>query len=117
MAKMLGHFVVTINGERKRSKKGASLSPGGAIKKAVMATTGFCGHHTDEFKPATAKFKLAIGEDDNIVDLQGLSDVTLVFEGDDGKSYLIRQAAVEGEVTVTDGEADMTMTGAPAEVL
>lgn len=115
--KLLGRFTVLINGQRKRTKKGASLSPGGKIKKAESDVNGFVGHRVDEVKPSTCKFTIMLDSDVNVIDLQNLEDTTLVYEGDDGQSYLIRHASTEGDVEVKDGEVDVTMTGAAAELL
>lgn len=117
MAKLTGRYVVAINGVRKNTEKGASLNPGGTTYKAVAGASGFCGHEIDEVKPATAKFTMILDENVTLVDLKNLKDTTLVFEGDDGQSYLIRNATVEGDIEGKDGRCEVTMTGAAAEVI
>lgn len=111
-----GRLFVNINGARMQAEKGASLSPGGPIRKAVMDGAGnFVGHEVEEVKHATAKFSIILTDKISVIDLQNLSDVTLVMEGDDGKQYLVRNASTEGEVDEKNGRAEVTMTGAPAE--
>lgn len=110
-----GRLFVNINGARMQAEKGASLSPGGPIKKAVMDGANFVGHEVEEVKPATVKFSIVMTDKISVIDLQNLSDVTLVMEGDDGKQYLVRNASTEGEVDEKSGRAEVTMTGAPAE--
>lgn len=108
---------MNVNGERVESEKGASLSPGGDIKEAVNSSEGFVGHEVKDNKPAKAKFTVIMTDKISVIDLQQLSGVTLVMEGDDGKSYLVRNASTEGEVEEKSGRAEVTMTGAPAEVV
>lgn len=117
MAKMMGRAFINVNGNRIQTDKGASLKPGGDVRKAVMSTSGFCGHQVEEIKPSEIKYSVLMGEGVDVVDLQSLENTTVVFEGDDGQSYLCRSASTEGEVEVKDGKADVTMTGAPAELI
>lgn len=117
MAKLTGRYIVKIDTVRKNTEKGASLNPGGKTYKAVAGVSGFVGHEIDEVKPATAKFTIILDETVTLVALKNLKDTTLVFEGDDGQSYQIRHATVEGDIEGKDGRCEVTMTGAAAEVI
>lgn len=113
--KLTGLVYININGQRVRSEKDASLKPGGAIQKAGTDATGFIGHYTEENKPGEVKFSIQHGDDTDIVTMQGLRDVNVLFETDSGQTYLVRGAATEGEVEQKGRMLEITMTGAPAE--
>ncbi|WP_024303325.1 phage tail tube protein [Pseudogulbenkiania sp. MAI-1] len=115
MAKLTGIVYVNLNGSRLRSKPGASLKVGGAIRKAETDVNGFAGHSTEEIKPAEVKCTLLHADDTDLVALQQIEGATLVFETDSGQRYLVRDAGTEGEVEMKGKEVDITFTGAPAE--
>lgn len=117
MPTITGLVSIKVNGATLRSKPGASLKPGGKIKKAEMDSNGFAGHSVDEIKPGEIKCTLLHAGDTDVVALQQISDATVVFETDSGQTYLVRQAGTEGEVEMKGKEVDITFTGAPAELV
>ncbi|OWY40065.1 hypothetical protein CEK28_04840 [Xenophilus sp. AP218F] len=117
MAQMTGMVYVTLNGQRKRSKPGASLKPGGKIKEAVNDVHGYCGTAVKEIKGAEIKFTIPHASDEDVVALQNLADVTVLFETDSGQRYLARGADTVGEVELKGNEVEVTLSGQPAELV
>ncbi|AUH51219.1 hypothetical protein CXB49_10560 [Chromobacterium sp. ATCC 53434] len=58
-----------------------------------------------------------INSDEDVVALQQLEDVTLIFETDSGQRYLVANAGTVGEVELKGNKVDMTMAGDPAELI
>lgn len=115
MARLTGMTYVLINGQRLRSKPGASLKPGGAIQKAQTDAYGFAGHATEEIKPAEIKCTLLHDDSTDVTALQQIRGATAIFESDSGQRYLVREAGTEDEIEWKGKEVELTLTGAPAE--
>ena len=117
MSKVTGLCWIIINGIKLHSEAGATLNPGGDIAKPAMSTSGYVGLFSDEKQAAKLKFKLVHTGDIDVVMLQHLRDQTLVFETDSGQRYLIRNAGTTDAVEFSKNSVDMTMEGAPAELV
>ena len=117
MAKMTGLCFIDINGSRIRSKPDAKFSPGGPIKEAVMDVNGHCGQAVTEIKAAEVKFTIPHGNDVDVVALQQLDDVPVTFQTDSGQTYLIRNAGVTEAIELSGKDIEVTMSGAPAELV
>lgn len=117
MAKLTGLAYINVNGSRQRSKPGATLKVGGAIRKAETDVSGFAGHRTEEIKPGEVVFTLVHASDTDLIALQQIDGATVLFETDSGQRYLVANASTEGEVTLKGGEVELTLTGNPAEAM
>ena len=117
MNKVTGLCWIMVNGVKLHSEAGATLNPGGPIAKPAVSTSGFVGLFTDEIQAAKLKFKLMHTGDIDVVMLQQLRGVTLVFETDSGQRYLIRNAGTTDAIEFSKNSVDMTMEGAPAELM
>ncbi|OQS44027.1 phage tail tube protein [Chromobacterium haemolyticum] len=115
MAKMTGLCSIKLNGANKRSKPGATLKPGGAIREPVTDSNGVCGLAVKEYKPGEIKFTIQHGSDEDVVALQNLEGVTALFETDSGQRYMVRDAGTVGEVEIKGNEVELTLAGQPAE--
>ncbi|MTD32410.1 phage tail tube protein [Paludibacterium denitrificans] len=114
---MTGLCFININGRRVRSKEGANMKPGGLIQEPVNDANGYCGMANKENKNSEVKFIIPHSSEDDVTALQAMKDATLVFETDSGQRYLIRDAGTIGEVDFKGKEVDITMGGAPAELM
>lgn len=117
MAKMTGICFIDINGSRIRSKPEAKFSPGGPIRESIMDVNGHNGQATTEIKPGEVKFTIPHGNDVDIVALQALDEVPVTFQTDSGQTYLIRAAGVTDAIELSGREIEVTMSGAPAELV
>ncbi|KJH68393.1 phage tail tube protein [Chromobacterium violaceum] len=66
---------------------------------------------------AEVKFTLRHGSDEDVVALQQLEDVTLIFETDNGQRYLVASAGTVGEVELKGNKVEVTTAGNPAELV
>lgn len=117
MAKVTGLCKVKVNGVTLRSKPKAELKVGGPKQKAATDVNGFVGHEVEEIMPAEIKTTLVCDENTNPVALQQINGATVIFEADSGQSYMIRNAGTEGEVSWKGAEVEITLSGAPAELI
>lgn len=117
MAKMTGICFIDINGSRVRSKPDSKFSPGGPISEAVMDVNGHNGTATTEIKPGEVKFTIPHGSDIDLTALQALRDVPVTFQTDSGQTYLIRNAGTVSAIELSGREFELTMAGAPAELV
>ncbi|KMN47932.1 hypothetical protein VL04_00665 [Chromobacterium violaceum] len=90
---------------------------GGKIREQIKDANGPCGLATKEVNGAEVKFTLRHGSDEDVVALQQLEDVTLLFETDSGQSYLVANAGTVGEVELKGNKVEVTMAGNPAELV
>ena len=112
-----GLVYISINGQRVHSEPDATFKPGGPAKKAAMSVLGYVGSYADEIKPSEVKFKIRHTDDLDVAMLQGLQNQTLTFETDSGQRYLMRGATVIEEVELSKTFVEITMQGAPAELV
>lgn len=82
---------MTINGQRLRSKEGASLETGGIERDAVVSDSGVDGYMEKHVAPKV-ECKLSLTADIRLTDLQAFADGTLVFETDTGRVYTLINA-------------------------
>ena len=87
-----GRVIITVAGRRLKTKEGSTLrNPEGITREGVAADIGVGG-----FQEATAipEVECVIIHDGNtsIMDLAGITDATLSFDADSGKSYVLTGA-------------------------
>ncbi len=104
-----GKVFLTINGQRLRSKEGASLEMGGIEREAVISDSGVDGF-MEKFTAPKVDCKISLTPDIKLEDLQAFKDGTLVFETDTGRVYTLTGAwcakppkLEKGEVTLEFG--------------
>lgn len=116
MAKVTGKAYISLDGNKLHSENGAELSPGGDIKKAQMSVHGLVGHAVEEIQAGKISCTLIHTSDIDVVALQNWSG-TAIFETDSGLRYMIRNAAIEGELSLKGTKVDVTITGQPAQLV
>lgn len=112
MTQIAGKAFLTINGQRLRSKEGASLETGGAERDAVVSDSGVDGFTEKEVAPKV-DCKISLTSDIKLKDLQAFKDGTLVFETDTGRVFTLTNAwcakppkLEKGEVTLEFGAVE-----------
>jgi len=117
MAKVLGIVKIKVNGKLMRTVPGAKLRTGGRKHTSVVGHKRY-GSFV-EFEPSQVSFTIAKTADVNLKEIQDLEAATLIFEGDDGASYLIANADCTSSVEVSDngGGVAFTFEGDEAEPL
>ena len=106
MTQVTGRVFVSLNGQRIRSKEGASLETGGVEREAALSDAGVDGYME---KITAPKVDCKINHTDvtSMTDIQSFKDGTLTFETDTGRIYTLRDAwcakppkLEKGEVTL-----------------
>ena len=112
MAQVAGRVFISINGQRLRSKEGASLEPGGIEREAVVSDSGVDGFTENETAPKV-DCKISLTEKVKLKDLQAFKNGTLIFETDIGQIYTLTDAwnakppkLEKGEVTLEYGAVE-----------
>lgn len=107
-----GKIFVTINGQRLRSKEGASLETGGIEREGVVSDSGVDGFMEKVVAPKV-DCKVSLTNDIKLADLQAFKDGTLIFETDTGRVYTLTGAwnakppkLERGEVTLEFGAVE-----------
>lgn len=107
---LTGRVFITLNGQRIRSKDGASLDIGGVSREAAMSDSGVDGF-TETTAPPQVECKVNHSADMALKDFQDFKDGTLVFETDTGKVFTIRSAWSAKPPRLVKGEVDLTFQG------
>lgn len=106
MSQQTGRVFIALNGQRIRSKEGASLDIGGTNREAVVSDAG-----VDGFMEAVAvprvECKVHHNADMQLKTFQDFKDGTLVFETDTGKVYTLRGAWCAQPPRMAKGEVDL----------
>lgn len=107
MTQVTGKVFIALNGERIRSKEGASLETGGAERTAETSDAGVDGYSE---KTAVPRVECRINHTaaTSLKALQDFRDGTLVFETDTGKVFTLTDAWCARPPKLTKGEVELS---------
>lgn len=91
MAKVFGRAFITAAGVRYNTKEGASLKYGGISREPVVGDGGLAGHQ-EKIEAAQIDCTIIATGDVSVETIQAISDATISFDGDHGKSYVMSNA-------------------------
>lgn len=115
MGRILGEVKIRGNGKQFKTKKGSTLNPGG-YRNVSHAGPGKIWGKSREFMPSTVGVIIAADEDVDVVEINAMENLTLVWEGDNGVEYMITGASPQDPFSLSDsGEITGTFEGNPAE--
>ncbi|XQE65770.1 phage tail tube protein [Pseudomonas sp. P3C3] len=107
-----GRATISFNGQRLRSKPGATLNLGGVARTPDPLDDGSVG-----FTEATAAPELScsvpLTRDLDVEGLRALTGANVVFESDTGRSWVIRDAFTVDAITV-GADVAIKFSGQPA---
>lgn len=116
MGQILGEVTIRSNGKMLKTKKGATLNPGGYRRTSHMGPKGKIWGKSKETVPATIAVVIAADEDVDVIEINAIESATLTWEGDNGVSYMVTNASPQDVFTLSDsGEITGTFEGNPAE--
>ena len=100
--KLVGKAYIKFDGNKLRTKTGATIDIGGQQRTAVVGNEydGF----TEEAKPAEIDCVISLGVGESLETIRNITDATVTFECDTGQSYLVRHAFLADTLKVTGGE-------------
>lgn len=88
MAAVFGRAYITIAGRRYNTKEGASLTFGGVTREPVIGDGGVAGYQGKIEAPKVDCTIIHV-PDVSLKTIQSVSDATISFDTDNGKSYII----------------------------
>ncbi len=112
MAKQHGKATIKINGEAYKSRNGATLDPGGVTR---TPDQDYPGDYTESSRPAQIDCTFAFTSDVSPIDINAIVEATVVFESDNGKSFVIAKASSDGNSSIGSDGINATFFGKPAE--
>lgn len=101
-----GKVFLTLNGQRLRSKEGASLETGGIERDAAISDSGVDGFMEKIVAPKV-DCKVHLTYDIRLADLQGFKEGTLVFETDTGRTFTLINAWCAKPPKLEKGEVSL----------
>lgn len=107
MAQIAGRVFISLNGQRLRSKEGASLETGGIEREAANSDSGVDGF-TEKITAPKVDCKINLSADVKLADLQAFKNGTLVFETDIGRTYTLTNAWCATPPKLEKGEVSLT---------
>ena len=116
MAKVTGKAYISLDGTKLHSKPDGELSVGGDIKKAQTSVHGLVGHSVEEIQPGKITCTLVHTANIDVVALKNWEG-NAVLETDTGLRYMVRDAAIEDDITLKGAEVPVTITGQPAVLI
>ncbi|ELI1839035.1 phage tail tube protein [Vibrio fluvialis] len=116
MGQILGEVTIRANGTQLKTKKGATLNPGGYRRTSHMGPKGKIWGKSKETVAATISVIIAADEDVDVLEINAIENATLTWEGDNGVDYMMTGASPQDVFTLSDsGEITGTFEGNPVE--
>lgn len=106
MTQVTGRVFVALNGQRIRSKEGASLETGGAEREAQTSDAGVDGFSEKTAVPRV-ECKVNHTAETSLKSFQDFKDGTLTFETDTGKVFTLIDAWCAKPPKMTKGEIEL----------
>ncbi len=116
MAQITGRAFIKHNGQLLRTKEGAKLNMGGVKRNTEKGDTGVHGY-SEEVSEPFIECSIAHGADTNLTDLRDITDASITFETDSGKSFILRGAWLESplELEAKGGAVALRFVGISCE--
>lgn len=103
MSQVLGRAWIKYNGKLIQTLAGAKLNPGGFERKTVKGTEihGFAEEVTEPY----VEGEYTVTKETSVKEINDAKDVTVIFETDIGRSWVLRNAWLEkpGDITAQEG--------------
>lgn len=101
---ILGFATIRANGVELKTEGDATFNPGGFNRKQHTGGGKVRGI-SEAFVAPTLTCDISVDEDVDAIELNDMRDATITFEGNNGVSYMMTQAALEAPAAVsTDGK-------------
>lgn len=102
---VLGFAKIRANGEEYKTKGGARYNPGG-WSRTPHAGGGRVWGNSKKFVAPSLDFKLVLDSDTDVDDINQAEDVTIVFEGDNGLTYMMTGSALENPLEIDEDNGE-----------
>lgn len=108
---ILGEVTIRVNGKELKTKEGATLNPGGYTNTPHVGKGKVHGY-SRKYNAPSIECTLVADEDVDILEVNQISNATAVWEGDNGKDYMMDKATTAEPATLSDsGEIKLKLLG------
>lgn len=107
MSQITGRAFVSLNGQRIRSKEGATLNTGGVRREPAVSDAGVDGYSEGIAVPGV-QCKINHTAQTDLKAIQDFRDGTLIFETDTGKVFTLKGAWCASPPTLSKGDVDLS---------
>ena len=98
---ILGMAAIRINGREIKTEGKSTLNPGGKARTQHMGAGKVWGNSGKMVGPSI-QMTIAAAEDVDVVEISGWEGVTVMFEGDNGLTYMMTGAATAEPATLDE---------------
>ncbi|MDM5132908.1 phage tail tube protein [Aeromonas piscicola] len=106
MGQILGEVTIRVNGKQIKTKGGSTLDPGGNDWTQHVGPGVVWGESKKYLPPKIENLSIAADEDVDIISIKSISNAQLVWEGDNGVSYMMT-GCVCGQATLNEESGDI----------
>lgn len=114
MSHNTGRAFITTAGKRLPSKEGAKLGLGNLERKAVVGDAGVLGYQETPTVPYV-ECVIQHSATVSLKDFANMVDVTVVFDTDSGKSFVLRNAWCAKSLELDKGDVSLRFEGMSCE--
>ena len=109
MGQILGEVTIRANGKQLKTKAGAVLNPGGYTRTQHTGPGKVWGK-SRKYSPPSIELVIAADEDVDVMEINAIENATLVWEGDNGVSYMMTGSAVAEPASLREESGDIAAT-------
>lgn len=110
MGLLTGRAFITVSGRRLATKEGAKLNIGALDRKGEVGDSGVLGYTETPTIPYV-ECRIAHDSNTSLQEYADMVDVTVSFDTDSKRSFVLRNAWRAGEVTLGKGEVSLRFEG------
>ncbi len=116
MAKLTSRAFITVGGKRLASKPGAKANYGNPERKAESGDQGVLGYKETTTVPYV-ECTIAHDVNTSLAELAAMTDVTVSFDTDSGRSYVFRNAWTANALELSGGDVSLRLEAMSCEVV
>ena len=111
---LTGRVFITVKGKRLRSKEGATLKFSDFSRKGQTADTGVAGF-TEGTEIPGCECVLLHAADTSLAEFKAMSNETVSFDTDTGRSFVLSEAWCAGALELSKGEVKLSFESMKCE--
>lgn len=109
MGQVLGEVIIRANGQELKTKTGATFNPGGFTRTQHIGGGRVRGI-SRRYTPPSIEVVIAADEDVDVMLINAIENAAMVWDGDNGVSYMMIGAAVGEPATLREESGDIAAT-------
>lgn len=109
MGQILGEVTIRVNGKELKTKTGSTINPGG-FTRTQHTGGGRVRGISKRYTPPTLETVIAADEDVDVIAINAIENATLVWDGNNGMSYMMTGASVSEPAALREESGDIAVT-------